>query len=114
MINDVNSLNETFYALFSRVGKYREFMTDMEYKYIHQCLFELYKEEYKLLVLTHSIERKTSLYELEQRCSEMIPRRRLSFFRNRQAKLIDKILSKEFDEAYKKRIEELKCMHDIT
>lgn len=108
MIEKIEDLNETFYKLFSRVKENREFMTDSEFKFFHEKLFELYKEEHKRLTLENSIDRKNTLYELEQRCDELIPRRRFLFFRNKQMKITDKTLRKEFEEYFRMRSEEEK------
>ena len=73
-LNELNDLNERFYAMYGRLYENSELLTREQKDCMGKKLLEFYKNELDLLELRQSVDRAREIYELRQKRSYLIPR----------------------------------------
>ena len=104
-LNELNDLNERFYAMYGRLYENSELLTREQKDCMGKKLLELYKNELDLLELRQSVDRAREIYELRQKRSYLIPRtwRFLLIFKrkyNFAAELLNRQVYEEVQNVY--------------
>lgn len=104
-LNELNDLNERFYAMYGRLYENSELLTREQKDCMGKKLLELYKNELDLLELRLSVDRAREIYELRQKRSYLIPRtwRFLLIFKrkyNFAAELLNRQVYEEVQNVY--------------
>ena len=101
-LGELKKLNAKFYELFGELFESREIIPNKAiYEYLTAKLFEQYKAEYEVLKVKTETEEKPALYNAKLRHSQLVPRRRFLFFRNRAQKLIDEEVTTELEKLFR-------------
>ncbi len=111
MLDKLSELNENFYILYGRLYNNLELITEKQYSFIADKLYEQYKTEYVKLSVAKEIEDKTEIYTLKQRYKGYVPRGLI--FKNKAKKLLDEEIKQELLDFYKKKRQELDEAPDV-
>lgn len=102
----LEELNERTYELFARLESNSEFLSEKQYTYMANALYEQYKKSYEKLNAEDSIEYRTTMYHLKEVIKLYVPRTFLGF-RNKMAKVITAEIKEEFIKEYSERYAQL-------
>ncbi len=108
MLDDLKLLNEEFFILYGRLYHNLELISEKQYSFMADKLFEQYKTEYTKLAIEKEIDDKTVLKALKMRFGGYVPRRSFFFFKNTAFKLLKKQINKELDEYFTSNFNKLK------
>ena len=106
MLDKLFQLNEQFFVLYGTVRENTENLTEKQYHFMTDKLFEQYKSEYAKLALKKEIEDKKELFILNFRNSGYVPRKFL-WFKNSAYELMKAQMTKELDDYFDKKFEKL-------
>lgn len=104
----LEELNEGTYGLFARLETNKEFLSEKQYAFMANALYEQYKKAYDLLNLEYSIPYRTNMYTFKQIVRLQVPRTFLGF-KNKMAKVITEEIKEDFMAQYTVRYAQLAC-----
>jgi hypothetical protein len=79
IVEELNKLNERFYALYGRLHQYRENLSKEQYDLMLKRIYETYRSEYERMQMRCEIDLAREEYELNVRRGILMPRRRWSW-----------------------------------
>ncbi len=106
MLNELGRLNELFFRLYGEVYENTELLSKKQADYMMERLFEQYKSEYLKLFIEKDIDDKQALFVLKKRRKGYVPFSFL-FWKNKAFKLFRSQITKELDEYFNYKFEEL-------
>ena len=102
----LEELNERTYELFARLESNKEFLSEKQYAFMANVLYEQYKKSYEKLNAENNIEYRTTMFEMKQIVKLYVPRTFFGF-KNKMAKVITAETKEDFFKQYSVRYGQL-------
>lgn len=113
-LDELKMLLDKFYVLYGNLFKNRKLLDNSKtYQHFGARIFEQFQIEYQVLKIKFETIENPAIYEARVRHGFLVPRRRFGIFRNRAQKLIDRRVTQEIDEYFRKQNEALERLTDI-